>query len=139
MEICYLFISYFISVKCQVANNNFPDKTLKKFPSSIQAFSAARFLLSNCNSETFDYILIETFGWNNFILKFWILKIIPVWLLTVEVSIPHASQSIGWELRLLTINFSILTTEKRTNILNKFLAKKIQLDKSDVIFQQIAW
>ena len=102
-----------------MANNNFPDKTLKKFPSSIQAFSAARFLLSNCNSETFDYILIETFGWNNFILKFWILKIIPVWLLTVKVLIPQASQSIGREPRVLMINFAILTTEKKEQIQEK--------------------
>ena len=40
---------------------------------------------------------------------------------------------------MLTINFAILTTEKRTNFLNKSLAKKTQLDNSDVIFQQTSW
>ena len=35
--------------------------------------------------------------------------------------------------------FLYFNHRKKTNILNKFLAKKIQLDKSDVIFQQIAW
>ena len=135
--VIFLFhISYLSNVNWQAIISL--TKIFKIFPDSIQVASAAKILSSNCNCETFHYILNRDLWFNQ--LYFEISNSKNHTCLTIICQSFNSSGQSKYRRRAENAHdqFGYFKHRKKDKFLNKFLAEKDQLDNSDVIFQQIS-